>query len=186
MSYCRPSAGHDAYVVHLVSGTLACIGCLLEGGGLVATSGQDYETRSRKKMIAHLLEHRAKGHRLGQAIARLRRELKSPLKGDKVRPVDTTMLAITEEDRAKERAKELAQDIARKRGQKAVRAAARQRAEERAVRTLTALSKTWPKGLFLCVVTNTLTVKRGSVDTPDDVAEVPTVAVIKIPATACA
>jgi hypothetical protein len=185
VSYCRPSAGHDAYVVHLVQGTLSCIGCLLAGGGLVETSGQDFNTRSRKKMIAHLLEHRAKGHRLGHAIARLRRELKSPLKGDKVRPVDTTMLAMAEEERAKERAKELAQDIALKRQRKAVRAAARDRAEERAVKTLVALSKVWPKALFLCVVTNTLTVKRGSIETPD-VATVPTVATIKIPATACA
>lgn len=77
MSYCRNNGKNsDVYVI--ASGREGCTVWICYCGGL---EDDPFETNERRKMVDHLLEHRAKGDKVPQsALDRLKKEIMSFLR----------------------------------------------------------------------------------------------------------
>jgi hypothetical protein len=67
MSYCRWSDDSDVYIYEVVAGGVECCACWLlnpQPGTAPAIDRPSARIMTRSALIAHLLEHRAAGHKV--------------------------------------------------------------------------------------------------------------------------
>ena len=77
MSYCRFGEGSDVYLFYSTDDEYECCGCLLkskEGDPF----GDSFNCVTASEMLAHLVEHREKGHEVPEeALVRLRGDVEA-------------------------------------------------------------------------------------------------------------